>query len=187
VVVLHLRHSSVLLAAHRPAVGDAWVIGDDEGGGRASGRDARLDVDVVELGSSARRHLLGERPQLFGRGIVEDLLCVHRWRGSFDRSGVWVRRGAILPDGGGRKPHRAVCEHAPKLPRRAEEGGLVRSTTDRNFRAGGEISNRVWLGLATIYIVWGSTYLAIAVADRTIPPFCMAAARFLIAGAVLFA
>jgi drug/metabolite transporter (DMT)-like permease len=64
---------------------------------------------------------------------------------------------------------------------------LVRSTTDRNFRAGGEISNRVWLGLATIYIVWGSTYLAIAVADRTIPPFCMAAARFLIAGAVLFA
>jgi drug/metabolite transporter (DMT)-like permease len=37
-----------------------------------------------------------------------------------------------------------------------------------------------------VWVVWGSTYLAIRVADRTIPPLEMAAARYLIAGAVLF-
>ena len=36
-----------------------------------------------------------------------------------------------------------------------------------------------------LYVVWGSTYLGIAVAVDTIPPFFMAAVRFLIAGLVL--
>lgn len=45
----------------------------------------------------------------------------------------------------------------------------------------------VWLGLVTIYLVWGSTYLGIAVAVETIPPFGMAAIRFLVAGAILLA
>ncbi len=35
-------------------------------------------------------------------------------------------------------------------------------------------------------MVWGSTYLAIAVAIETIPPFVMAGTRFLLAGAILF-
>jgi drug/metabolite transporter (DMT)-like permease len=39
--------------------------------------------------------------------------------------------------------------------------------------------------LATVYLVWGSTYLAIRVTDRTMPPFLMSSARFLIAGAAL--
>lgn len=39
----------------------------------------------------------------------------------------------------------------------------------------------------TIYLVWGSTYLGIRVAIETLPPFLMAGARFLIAGAALFA
>jgi drug/metabolite transporter (DMT)-like permease len=43
------------------------------------------------------------------------------------------------------------------------------------------------LALATVYVIWGSTYLAIAVAVETMPPFLMAAVRFLIAGGVLFA
>jgi drug/metabolite transporter (DMT)-like permease len=43
----------------------------------------------------------------------------------------------------------------------------------------------VWLGLLTIYAVWGSTYLAISVAVDTLPPFLMAAARFGAAGALL--
>jgi drug/metabolite transporter (DMT)-like permease len=38
---------------------------------------------------------------------------------------------------------------------------------------------------AAIYLIWGSTYLAIRVAVETLPPFLMAGARFLIAGAVL--
>jgi drug/metabolite transporter (DMT)-like permease len=37
-----------------------------------------------------------------------------------------------------------------------------------------------------VWVVWGSTYLAIRVADRAIPPFEMAAARYLIAGALLY-
>lgn len=41
--------------------------------------------------------------------------------------------------------------------------------------------------LATVYLVWGSTYLAIRVTDRTMPPFLMSSARFLVAGAALYA
>jgi drug/metabolite transporter (DMT)-like permease len=41
--------------------------------------------------------------------------------------------------------------------------------------------------LGTVYLVWGSTYLAIAVADRTLPPFLMLSTRFLVAGALLYA
>jgi len=41
--------------------------------------------------------------------------------------------------------------------------------------------------MALLYTVWGSTYLAIKVAIRTIPPFLMASTRFLVAGALLFA
>jgi len=45
----------------------------------------------------------------------------------------------------------------------------------------------VGLSLATIYLVWGSTYLAMRVTDRTMPPFLMSSARFFIAGIVLYA
>ncbi|GAB1487821.1 drug/metabolite exporter YedA [Opitutaceae bacterium] len=41
------------------------------------------------------------------------------------------------------------------------------------------------IAFATIYIVWGSTYLAIRVAVETMPPFAMAATRFLIAGTLM--
>ena len=37
-----------------------------------------------------------------------------------------------------------------------------------------------------VWVGWGSTYLAIRVADRTIPPFEMAAVRYLTAGAMLY-
>ena len=45
----------------------------------------------------------------------------------------------------------------------------------------------VWAALISVYIVWGSTYLAIRFAIETLPPFLMAGARFMIAGAVLYA
>ncbi len=45
---------------------------------------------------------------------------------------------------------------------------------------------QVWLALGIVYVVWGSTYLAIRFAIRTIPPFLMASTRFVVAGAVLF-
>lgn len=46
---------------------------------------------------------------------------------------------------------------------------------------------RIWVALAIVYVVWGSTYLGIDLAVRTIPPFLMAALRFLIAGGLLYA
>jgi drug/metabolite transporter (DMT)-like permease len=42
------------------------------------------------------------------------------------------------------------------------------------------------LAFAIIYFVWGSTYLAIRVGVREIPPLLMAAMRFLVAGVVLY-
>jgi drug/metabolite transporter (DMT)-like permease len=42
------------------------------------------------------------------------------------------------------------------------------------------------VAFATVYVVWGSTYLAIRVAVETMPPLLMAGSRFLIAGAMLF-
>jgi len=40
---------------------------------------------------------------------------------------------------------------------------------------------------AAVYIIWGSTYLAIRFAVETIPPFMMGGVRFLISGAILYA
>ncbi len=37
-----------------------------------------------------------------------------------------------------------------------------------------------------VYIIWGSTYLAISFAVQTVPPFLMAGARFLVAGLILY-
>jgi drug/metabolite transporter (DMT)-like permease len=45
---------------------------------------------------------------------------------------------------------------------------------------------RIWSALISVYIVWGSTYLAIRFAVETIPPFWMAGIRFLVAGAILY-
>lgn len=45
---------------------------------------------------------------------------------------------------------------------------------------------QVLLGFATIYIIWGSTYLGIRFAIETIPPFMMGGTRFLISGLLLY-
>lgn len=44
----------------------------------------------------------------------------------------------------------------------------------------------IWSAMIGVYIVWGSTYLAIRFAVETMPPFLMAGVRFLIAGSVLY-
>ena len=44
---------------------------------------------------------------------------------------------------------------------------------------------RVLLAFLSVYLIWGSTYLAIRWAIETIPPFTMAGMRFLIAGSLL--
>ena len=44
----------------------------------------------------------------------------------------------------------------------------------------------IWSALAAVYIIWGSTYLAIRFTVETAPPFLSAAARFVISGACLY-
>src|SRR5580698_6468441 len=43
-----------------------------------------------------------------------------------------------------------------------------------------------WAALLVVWVVWGSTYIAIRVGDETIPPFLMSGVRYLIAGSLLF-
>jgi drug/metabolite transporter (DMT)-like permease len=45
---------------------------------------------------------------------------------------------------------------------------------------------QVAVALGAVYLIWGSTYLAIRFAIETIPPFLMASARYLTAGVLLY-
>ena len=56
--------------------------------------------------------------------------------------------------------------------------------TDGHVRAS---RSQIVAAFASIYIIWGSTYLAIRYAVQTIPPFLMGGFRFVISGAALYA
>jgi drug/metabolite transporter (DMT)-like permease len=51
----------------------------------------------------------------------------------------------------------------------------------------GAMRAKIVIALGIVYVVWGSTYLAIAVADRSLPPLLMLAVRFGLAGGLLYA
>ena len=44
---------------------------------------------------------------------------------------------------------------------------------------------RIWLALVTVYLVWGSTFIALAIAVRDLPPFLAMSIRHLVAGIAL--
>ncbi|MGH7888496.1 MAG: EamA family transporter, partial [Candidatus Binatia bacterium] len=44
----------------------------------------------------------------------------------------------------------------------------------------------IWTALGAVYLIWGSTYLAIRFTVETTPPFLSAAARFIISGGCLY-
>ncbi len=44
---------------------------------------------------------------------------------------------------------------------------------------------KVWTALGTVYVIWGSTYLGIYYAGKTIPPLFAASTRFMTAGALM--
>ena len=68
-------------------------------------------------------------------------------------------------------PGRPAGRHRPRWPR------LVRALP------GGP---GAWAALLVVWLVWGSTYIAIRVADESLPPLAMAGTRYLIAGTLLF-
>jgi drug/metabolite transporter (DMT)-like permease len=47
---------------------------------------------------------------------------------------------------------------------------------------------RIWivLAFAALYLIWGSTYLGILLAIRSIPPFLMAGSRYFLAGVMMY-
>ncbi len=47
------------------------------------------------------------------------------------------------------------------------------------------MKTKTWLALLSLYIVWGSTYLAIRFTVETIPPFLSSGMRFLVSGIIL--
>jgi len=53
-------------------------------------------------------------------------------------------------------------------------------------RMAGPSPLRIWGALLIVYVVWGSTYLAIRIAVETVPPMFAAGIRFTIAGVTLF-
>ena len=67
-------------------------------------------------------------------------------------------------------------------PQPAAAAGLPAKTTTQAAPA-----TLVWLALGIVYVVWGSTYLAIRIAVETMPPLLMGAARFITAGLLLYA
>ena len=53
-----------------------------------------------------------------------------------------------------------------------------RAAAGRNGSGDATSGPLLWVCLGVLYTVWGSTYLAIKIAIRTIPPFLMASTRF---------
>ncbi len=51
----------------------------------------------------------------------------------------------------------------------------------------GSYGPRVWLALATIYVVWGSTFMAVTIAVRDVPPLAAMGIRHVTAGTLLLA
>jgi drug/metabolite transporter (DMT)-like permease len=49
------------------------------------------------------------------------------------------------------------------------------------------LPGKTWTALVTVYVIWGSTYLAIAVTGETIPPLFAVSTRFITAGALMAA
>jgi drug/metabolite transporter (DMT)-like permease len=47
--------------------------------------------------------------------------------------------------------------------------------------------SQIVLAFTGVYIIWGTTFLALALAIRSIPPFITGGVRFLIAGAIMYA
>ena len=65
---------------------------------------------------------------------------------------------------------------------RADDGNMISNGTAVDTRS------RVlsWIALGVVYLVWGSTYLAIRVGVGHLPPLVLAGTRYVIAGALLY-
>jgi drug/metabolite transporter (DMT)-like permease len=60
---------------------------------------------------------------------------------------------------------------------------MTRATERDDARASPAL---IWTALSAVYIIWGTTYLAIRVSNETLPPLIAAGVRFFVAGLVLY-
>jgi len=60
-------------------------------------------------------------------------------------------------------------------------------TPSLSKRGKGEFNSQVITAFGAVYLLWGSTYLAIRFVIETLPPFLSAGLRFLLAGLILYA
>jgi len=72
-------------------------------------------------------------------------------------------------------------------PARAERQAPLTASAEHRAAARAAARTRVLAAFAAVYVIWGSTYLAIRFAIETLPPLLMAGARFLVSGAILYA
>ena len=89
---------------------------------------------------------------------------------------------AILPLVSRTKAWQALCVSA-------QTTRAVRDQKAASVRRAGPSSPvplAAWICLLIVYVVWGSTYLAIRIGVETMPPLMMAAARQLVAGLIMF-
>ena len=158
--------------------------------GRALEALAELDSSIVPAGQLLVAEADGEMVAALGAGVRR----AHRQPVPPDR-----RRGraARAPR---RPPPRAAQPpllHGPAGPARgARPHRVTLSTTspplgspagaDPDAPAGAP-PWQIWTCLWIVYIVWGSTYLAIRIMVETVPPLLGASARFFVAGAVMLA
>jgi drug/metabolite transporter (DMT)-like permease len=86
------------------------------------------------------------------------------------------------------RPHRAsLATEGPKVrPAGISRGDETLRFTDMSPSRRPSTLN-VWLALGVVYVVWGSTYLAIAIAVQTLPPLFYSGIRFALAGLLLAA
>ena len=63
---------------------------------------------------------------------------------------------------------------------------LMMNMLNREAKPSAPRTWKILLAFAIIYFVWGSTFLAIRVGVREVPPFLLAGIRFLVAGIVLY-
>ncbi|WP_437605936.1 drug/metabolite exporter YedA [Sorangium sp. So ce834] len=157
-------------------------------------------MKLTSLVPEARSRLRGSSRIELGKGG----LWTHRLRGgplllSCTAGSVWVTRegepdDVVLEAGasyGGEGRGLLVVEAlepaqiavAAGEARRTARAALERARAALGAARGSWL---VLLSLAALYLIWGSTYLAVSIALETLPPFLLAGVRFVTAGALLY-
>jgi drug/metabolite transporter (DMT)-like permease len=80
------------------------------------------------------------------------------------------------------------CEAAPALLARRPPTADGPASGPQTILAPRRFSARTgaYAALLVVWLVWGSTYVALRVGDESMPPLAMAAVRYLLAGAILY-